>query len=368
MPKDMEQLQQLKLSLQREQPELPPQGAEDEAPEEREFSQPLVKELRDKSSFNGVLLVRSADIRTGKTGRAYMDLKLCDVSGELVAKVWNIPDGAVAPKSGTVLSVTGGVEEYNKQLQLRVQSMKPVEDLNTVDMAKLVPAAPESPAKMRAEIDRAVESFRSEDLKKLVNEMLRMADEDGKLLKFPAAQRMHHAELSGLLHHTTSMLRAAESLVQVYNELYPELLHRDLVLAGVIIHDLAKINEMQADDFGNVSDYTMDGLLVGHIVRGVCNLELAARRVGVSGELVELLQHMLLSHHGIPEYGSPRQPMFPEAELLHILDLTDARMNELKGIQDRTEKGAFSERINSLDGRRIYHPRFTMSRSEPEDM
>ena len=187
-----------------------------------------------------------------------------------------------------------------------------------------------------------IDSFNSEDLKKLVRQMLAQADEQGKLNMFPAAQRMHHAEYGGLLHHTTSMLRAAESLVAVYNDLYPGLLHRDLLLAGVVIHDLAKLDEMVSDDFGVVSDYSTDGLLVGHIVRGVCNLELAARRVGVSGELVELLQHMLLSHHGIPEYGSPRMPMFPEAELLHILDMTDARMNELRGIEERTAAGTFS--------------------------
>ena len=251
---------------------------------------------------------------------------------------------------------------------MRLQYLRPKGEVTADEKAMLVPSAPESPESMRKELEDTVAGFRSEVLQKLITEMLRMADADGRLNTFPAAQRMHHAELAGLLHHTTSMLRAAKSLTAVYNSLYPGLLHEDLLLAGVIIHDLAKLDEMVSDEFGVVSDYSADGLLVGHIVRGVCNLELAARRVGVSGELVLMLEHMLLSHHGIPEYGSPRQPMFPEAEMLHMLDTMDARMNELKGIEERTAPGTFSERINSLDGRRIYHPNYQLKVTEPEEL
>ena len=124
----------------------------------------------------------------------------------------------------------------------------------------------------------------------------------------------------------------------------------------MIVHDLAKTVEMQSDEYGNVSDYTKDGLLVGHLVRGVSLLDEAAREENVSGECVQLLEHMMISHHGIPEYGSPRYPMFLEAEALHWIDLLDARMNEMKTVEDRTPPGAFSEKIMSLDGRRMYHP------------
>ena len=322
--------------------------------------QPEVRALQNGSYFSGYLLVRSAEVRTGKTGQPYLDMKLCDKTGEAVCKLWNCPRNMVAPHSGAVVQLSGTVEEYNKQLQMRVQDFGELKDVSAIDMTTLVPSAPEKPEVMLQKLQDTIDSFRSEELRALVQEMLRMAGD--KLMYFPAAQRMHHAEYGGLLHHTTGMLNTAEHIIQAY-----PFLHGDLLRAGVIIHDLAKLEEMDSDKLGNVNDYTMDGLLVGHIVRGVVNLDRAARRVGVSGELVELLEHMLLSHHGIPEYGSPRMPMFPEAEVLHWIDTLDARMNELQGIEDRTQPGAFSERINSLDGRRIYHPRYRMSRVEPEE-
>jgi len=146
------------------------------------------------------------------------------------------------------------------------------------------------------------------------------------------------------------MLNTAEHIIAAY-----PFLHGDLLRAGVILHDLGKITEMKSDKLGNVSDYSRDGLLIGHLVRGVAKVAEAARNVGVEGELVVLLEHMMISHHGIPEYGSPKPPMFPEAEVLNWIDTLDARMNEMEGIMARVPAGAFSEKIWSLD-RRLYHP------------
>ena len=148
------------------------------------------------------------------------------------------------------------------------------------------------------------------------------------------------------------MLRTAEHILQAY-----PFLHGDLLRAGVILHDLSKITEMKSDNLGNVTDYTREGLLIGHLVRGVAKLAEAARNVGVTGEIVVLLEHMIISHHGIPEYGSPKPPMFPEAEVLNWIDTLDARMNEMEGIMARVPAGAFSEKIWSLD-RRMYHPHY----------
>ena len=302
----------------------------------------LVRDVR----FEGFLLVRSSDQRTGSNGSRYLDMNLTDRTGEINCKMW---DGNVAPPPvGTVIKVRGLVQEYNGRLQLRVERLRASVPADQVDLSRLVPCAPEDPARMRQEIDDTIERFQSEDLKKLVREMLRLAGD--KLEWFPAAQRLHHAERSGLLHHTTGMLRTAEHIIEAY-----PFLRGDLLRAGVILHDLSKISEMKSDELGNVTDYTRDGLLIGHLVRGVARLSEAAKNVGVEGELVVLLEHMIISHHGEAEYGSPRMPMFPEAEVLHWIDLLDARMNEMQGIMDRVPAGAFSEKIWSLD-RRLYHP------------
>jgi 3'-5' exoribonuclease len=204
-----------------------------------------------------------------------------------------------------------------------------------------------------------VNGFASEDLKKLTLEMLEMAGD--RLDWFPAAQRMHHAERGGLLHHTTDMLRMAKAAMEVY----PWLDH-DLLCAGVILHDLGKLEELKSDESGNVSDYTRDGQLLGHLVRGITLLNRAAEKTGVTGEPVVLLEHMLLSHHGEAEYGSPRPPMFAEAEMLHLLDDMDAKMNEMESVLRRTPVGAFSEKIWTLD-RRLYHPNIMDSDDSPDD-
>ncbi len=306
-----------------------------------------ISQLVTGARFEGFLLVRSSDQRVGSNGSKYLDMNLTDRTGEINCKLW---DGTVAPPApGSVVKVRGLVQEYNGRKQLRIERLREAVEADGVDLSRLVPCAPESAEDMRRRIDETVARFESEKLRRLVQEMLRLAGDE--LAWFPAAQRMHHAERSGLLHHTTSMLCVAEQLLACY-----PFLNGDLLRAGVILHDLGKIREMKSDRLGNVQDYTRDGILLGHLVRGVATLEEAAKNVGVDGEIVTLLEHMIISHHGEAEYGSPKGPMFPEAEALHWIDLLDARMNEMERIQQRTPQGAFSEAIRSLDGRRIYHP------------
>lgn len=314
------------------------------------MEQPSISQLTPGQSFEGFLLVRASEQRTDSRGKAYLDMNLVDRTGEVNCKMWSLP--AELPIAGAVAWVRGTVQEFNGRLQLRVETIRPKTPTDDVDLSMLVPCAPERPSVMLQTINETIDRFASPELKKLVREMLRLAGED--LIWFPAAQRMHHAERSGLLHHTTDMLRTAEHIIASY-----PFLNGDLLRAGVILHDLGKIREMKSDKLGNVSDYTRDGLLLGHLVRGVATLDEAARNVGVTGELVALLEHMIISHHGVPEYGSPRLPMFPEAEVLHWIDTLDARMNEMQGIMNRTPEGAFSENIRSLDGRRLYHPYYT---------
>ena len=305
-----------------------------------------VSQFKVGETYIGFLLVKSAEKRTSpKNGTQYVDMNLADRTGEINCKIWD--GNATVPAVNSVVKVRGLVQEYNGRLQFRIEQIRPATQEDNVDMNRLSNSAPESAESMMRTVNDTVDSFKDDELKKLVREMLRLAGEE--LNYYPAAQRMHHAERSGLLHHTTSMLAIAESLVKVYTGL-----NRDLLLAGVVIHDLAKINEMHSDKLGNVADYTADGQLIGHLVRGVVTLNKAAENTGVTGEIVLLLEHMLLSHHGESEYGSPKPPMFAEAEALHWIDMMDARMNSFQNVTERTPAGAFSERIQSLE-RRVYH-------------
>lgn len=310
-----------------------------------------VSQLSRDSHFEGFLLVRSAEKKTDRNGRDYVDLNLGDRSGEINAKIWNWDGNQEVPESGKPIKIRGLIQEYNGRMQMRIEKWRILTPEDSLNPGDLVPSAPRSSEEMMAEIRETVESFSSENLKKLTLEMLETAGE--RLSWFPAAQRMHHAERSGLLHHMTDMLRLAKAAMEVY-----PWLNRDLLCAGVILHDLGKLEELKSDESGNVTDYTRDGQLLGHLVRGITLLNQAAEKTGVTGEWVVLLEHMLLSHHGEPEYGSPRPPMFPEAEALHWIDMMDARMNTMKAAWEKTPEGAFSEKIFSLD-RRVYHPWYT---------
>jgi len=311
------------------------------------MQQPTVASLSRDTKFEGFLLVRSAEQRTSSNGGKYLDLTLCDTSGDINCKMW---DGTVPPpKQGSVIKVRGTVQEYNGRLQMRIERMRTPAPEDDVDPSQLMPCAPERPESMLKEIHATIDRMKTPELQGILRELLKMAGD--KLSYYPAAQRVHHAERSGLLHHTLSILRAAEKLLPLY-----PFLDGDLLRAGAIAHDLSKTAEFLSDEAGNVSDYSAEGQLLGHLVHGVAQVQEAARRAGVSGEYVLLLAHMVISHHGMAEHGSPRPPMFPEAEMLHMLDDMDAKMNEMEGVMRRTPVGAFSEKIWSLD-RRLYHPR-----------
>ena len=218
-----------------------------------------VCDLLKDQRFEGFLLVRSSDQRTGGNGAKYLDLNLADRTGEINAKVW---DGNVPPPApGTVVKVRGGTLEYNGRLQLRVERIRAMTPADGVDLSALTPCAPEPPETMLRELYDAVDAFESQPLRDLTRELLCRFDE--KLRYYPAAQRIHHAERGGLLHHTTGMLRTARAVVGVY-----PWLNADLLYAGVILHDLCKTEEMISDSLGVVRDYSREGLLLASGIGG----------------------------------------------------------------------------------------------------
>ena len=305
----------------------------------------FLADIKRDDRFEGYLIVRSAEQRASANGKNYLDMTLADKSGSINAKMW---DGTVQPPlAGSIVKVRATGNEFNGRMQLRVEKIRAAESRDAVDMSTLIPCAPRDPKEMLDEVVRAADHIADPDLRKITCELLDRAGD--KLLTFPAAKQMHHAERGGLLHHTTTMLRAANAIMTVYPQL-----NASLLTAGVIVHDLAKIDEMDADTLGLVSDYSVDGKLIGHIVRGVVNIQLAAEKTKASPGKALLLQHMVLSHHGIPEYGSPLAPKFPEAEVLNTIDTLDARLYEMDEALSRAIPGGFSEKVWGLDNRQLY--------------
>lgn len=306
--------------------------------------------------FEGFLLVKNSEQRTSSNGSKFLDMTLADVSGEFNGKMW---DGTVAPpKPGTVIKVRAMMNEYNGRPQLRVDKIRAATDKDNVDMSLVVPCAPEAPEDMSGRIFERVAKIEDNELRQVVQ--LRLQEAGDALSYYPAAQKLHHAERSGLLHHTSTMLRMADMVCDVYPQL-----DRDLLAAGVVLHDLCKITELVADESGVASDYSREGQLLGHLVQGVSVLTRACEQVGVREELRLMLCHMILAHHDLPEYGSPRRPMFPEAEVLHILDLLDARMFEMSYALNNIAPGTFTERIWSLE-RKLYRREKPVKAEEEE--
>lgn len=311
-----------------------------------------VNEYTIGDRVDSYLIIKRVDLKTtNQAGRKYLDFILGDATGEIVAKMWEVPqdmEGFFEPNMA--VRVRGTVTNFNNQPQFKVDRIRLITEEDQVDPSSLVITAPLDPDFMYGEIlTRYIETLENLDMKLIVERLFRENEE--KLLYYPAAKRNHHAIRSGLLYHVLTMLRLSDAILTVYPNL-----NRDLIVSGIILHDMSKLEEMDSTDLGIVREYTVPGSLLGHITLGVQNIGRAGREMGASEEVVMLLQHMVLSHHYEPEYGSPVKPMFPEAEMLHFIDLIDSRMYDMKNIQDKLEPGTLSDFIPVLDRRKVYKP------------
>ena len=317
------------------------------------MKQIFVKDLKKEMEVIDFFMVKSVVVKTGSTGKPYLDVVLGDNTGEINGKKWDVGTSDHLLKEKDIVKIIAVVTEFNSQLQLKIQRIrKAVPESNPddiMDMGDFVKAAPEDPEEMYDYIFRSCDSIKDEDYRKLCLRVLE--DNREKLMYYPAASKNHHAELGGLLYHTKRMLMNGERVCQVYTNL-----NKDLVIAGVVLHDIQKIFEIDADTDGMASGYSFEGQMLGHIVMGVKYIDKLADETDLPYEKKIMMEHMVLSHHYEPEFGSPKKPLFPEAEVLHYLDILDARMYDMEEAVAHTEPGGFSDRIWTLDNRRIYNP------------
>ena len=201
---------------------------------------------------------------------------------------------------------------------------------------------------MWQELYNIASTFNDADLRSIVTTML--SEYKSELLFWPAAFKLHHAIRSGLLMHTLSIVRLCERAAEIY-----PFIDKDLLIAGAILHDIAKTSEYEMSQSGLATGYTVKGNLIGHLAVGAMMIENTAKKLGIESEVVMLLQHMVLSHHGEPDFGAAVRPMFIEAELLSELDMLDARIYEMREATADTETGEFSGRMWSMDNRKLYN-------------
>ena len=310
-----------------------------------------IKDLKKDQELTEFFMAKTLMIKVGSNGKQYLDITLGDKTGEISAKKWDVSDSeyptlkAIPDKS--IVKIKGLVTEWAVQLQLRIQRIRQADEADGQQMKDFVKAAPEEPQAMYDYIYQIAQSMKDRDLRELCLKLLTVNKD--RLMYYPAAQKNHHAELGGLLYHMKRMLMTGECVCRIYTNL-----NRDLVCAGVIVHDIEKLNEIMAGPDGIATGYSFEGQMLGHIIQGVKTIDRLTLELGFPREKAIMLEHMILAHHYEPEFGSPKKPLFPEAEVLHYLDILDARMFDMEDALVSTEPGTFSERIWALDNRRIY--------------
>lgn len=294
----------------------------------------------------GFVILKKCEEKKAKNGSAYLDIIIGDKDGELPAKLWDYSGGIFEEEM--IVKIRGNIEQYNGKDQFRVAQIRPAAASDEYQLSDLVPASAVGGEQLYNRLVKKVNGFKDEELKRLVLDII--TDKKQTLITCPAAYRLHHAMLGGLMLHTASIVEMAEAICKIYPNI-----NRELLLAGAILHDVAKTWEFEFGKTGLVKSYSTEGELIGHLVKGAMYVEEAAKRLGISAEKAMLLEHMILSHHGVPEFGSPVRPMFLEAEILSELDTLDATIFEINDSTSKTEAGKFTDRQWALDNRKLYN-------------
>lgn len=298
---------------------------------------PYVSELQPNQLIQTSFLVSSKEIRQKKGGEFYLSLLLADRTGELDAKMWdNVSDVLEAFDRDDFVKVKGLIQIFHNRPQLTIHKLRRMDD-SEVEAVDYFPCTKRDIEAMWTELRGLVAGFRNRHLKALVEAMLDDPDVAARYRRAPAAKQIHHNFLGGLLEHVLSVAGLAQAAAAHYANI-----DRDLLLTGVILHDIGKIYEL---NYERGFSYSNDGQLLGHIHIGARMVGEKLRGLPEFPEtLRSLVEHMILSHHGQLEFGSPKLPVFPEALLLHYLDDLDSKMECMRALieNDRQVDGCFT--------------------------
>jgi 3'-5' exoribonuclease len=313
----------------------------------------FVQQLQDGDSIEEVFLATDKQLRANRNGNLYLQLELRDRTGSISARLWNAGEHLFRSfEGGDFLLIKGKVQLFQGALQMILSHLERI-DTEKVDLTDFLPHTEQDVSKLLERLRAVLLKLGNPHLRALVECFLMDDHLVREFCKAPAGVRNHHAYIGGLLEHVVTLLDAAERLLPIYPEV-----DRDLLLAGIFLHDIGKVRELS---YGRAFAYSDEGQLVGHIVIGVEMLNEKVQRVpDLTGEpfpteLLLRLKHMILSHHGSYEFGSPRLPMTPEAIALHYLDNFDAKVHSFaRDIrEDRNQTSAWTPFNQSIQ-RRLY--------------
>jgi 3'-5' exoribonuclease len=306
--------------------------------------------------FDGFFLVLTKQQRTTKQNKAYLSLMLGDKTGPIEARVWELTDPRITKdfNRGDMVKVRGSISRYEDRAQMKVDQLRKAQ-AGEADKLDMLPATSQDVGALWRQLEASVESLANADLKRLLNALLADTELAQAYREAPAARQLHHAWLGGLLEHVVSLLGLADRVAAHY-----PLLDRDLLVTGVILHDIGKIRELEWE---TGFDYTVEGVLLGHIQMGVDLVnKMIAGLPDFPDRLRTLVLHMILSHHGKLEFGSPKLPMIPEALVLNFLDDLDAKMQAMssefeKSAREGRAPDELTGKVWSLDQRQLLNTR-----------
>ena len=307
----------------------------------------MISNLTDGMRVEGQFLVASSAKSVNNLGSFYLTIELRDASGSIPAKKWEVNSGDEEIfVAGNVVFINGEVVKYREALQLKILKATLVEPEN-IDFATLLTPPPIPREELERKFDEFVKSINDEDCSRLLEYFINKYS--SQLFIYPAGVSVHHEYSSGLLMHLTSMAELGDFLAKKYAPV-----NRDLLITGILLHDIGKLIELEGPV---VYHYSTEGKLLGHISIMVAEIRIAAKELNITSEVPMLLEHMVLSHHDKPEFGSPISPMIKEALLLTYIDNLDSKMAIAGKALDAIEPGEFTQKIYPLDGRTLYKPK-----------
>ena len=307
----------------------------------------FIKELVEGDRIIIQALIGSVSQGTNKSGSPYLNVELRDSSGSLNSKKWELDDNDKDIfVSGNIAELLIEVISFGGALQGKILSARLL-DSNQIDVTRFIKNPPIPKEELMERFYKLVNSIEDKDCKAILDYFIKKFGD--KIFVNPAASSVHHEFSSGLLMHSVSLAEHADYFSKYYNDI-----NRDLVVTGALIHDFGKMIELVGPA---VFKYSVEGRLLGHISIMCGELRIAAKELNIQNETPILLEHIVLSHHGQYEYGSPVLPLTREALLISLIDNIDSKMLVLDKAYEGIEKGEFTQKIYPLDGRNFYKPK-----------
>ena len=306
----------------------------------------FVNQLKEKDTFATPFMLSQLSMNHDKNGKAFLSLSITDKSGSLNAMMWdNVETISSSFEVGDIFFVKGHIQNYQNKLQAVIHNIKEISK-DTIDMQDYIKSTASSTDVMFAELQEIVANLQDDYIKQLIQNTLNTKEVQKRLLKYPAAKSIHHAYIGGLLEHTLSICKIMEFMAKHY-----PFVKRDLLIFGAIYHDIGKLWELSIE---KGFQYTDRGRLVGHM-QIACEMvdEQAGLILGFPQELKDILKHIILSHHGRLEYGSPKRPKFIEAQIVAMIDDLDSKVNSMQGLIQEEIDSSWT-RYNSQFDRYLY--------------